>query len=491
MPIIQIYKLVFENIIAHMYNVWQQEKGAIDMAGTRVEKDLVGARVVPEDAYYGIHSLRAQENFPITGHRLHPRMIESLAHVKKACAEANRQAGAISEPAARAIEQACDEILAGRFRDQFIVDPVQGGAGTSTNMNANEVIANRAIEILGGTKGDYTLVNPNDHVNRGQSTNDVYPSCGRMTAYMLMDGLLKALDGLIAAFLKKAEEFDGVIKMGRTQLQDAVPMRLGQEFQAYARVMEREKSRLVRARQEMLILNLGGTAVGTRLNADPVFVERVVPILAEQTGLPFVQCDNLIDGTQNADAYPVLSGALKGAGMSLSKICNDLRLMSSGPRTGLSEIVLPARQNGSSIMPGKVNPVIPEVVTQVAFRLAGFDATVSMAAEAGQLELNAFEPVIFDSLNQGIEQFAHAVETLTVNCVEGITASETACRAEVERSIGIVTALCPTIGYTAACHLAQEALKTGTPVRELVVSKGLLTGEQVEKALDPVRMTGC
>ena len=327
-----IYKLVFENIIAHRYNIWQHEKGAIDMAGNRVEKDLVGARVVPEDAYYGIHSLRAQENFPITGHKLHPQMIESLAHVKKACAEANRQAGAVPETVARAIEQACDEILEGRFRDQFIVDPVQGGAGTSTNMNANEVIANRAIEILGGTKGDYTLVNPNDHVNRGQSTNDVYPSCGRMTAYVLMGNLLKALDGLIAAFHKKAEEFDGVIKMGRTQLQDAVPMRLGQEFQAYARVMEREKGRLLRARDEMLALNLGGTAIGTRLNAHPVFVERVVPILAEQTGIPFVKCEDLIDGTQNADAYPALSGALKGAGMSLSKICNDLRLTSSGPR---------------------------------------------------------------------------------------------------------------------------------------------------------------
>lgn len=460
------------------------------MAGNRVEKDLVGAREVPADAYYGIHSLRAQENFPITGHRLHPKMIESLAHVKKACAEANRQAGTIPNSVALAIEQACDEILQGRLRDQFIVDPIQGGAGTSTNMNANEVIANRAIELLGGTKGDYTLVNPNDHVNRGQSTNDVYPSCGRMTAYVLMEELLNALSALIAALRKKAEAFDGVIKMGRTQLQDAVPMRLGQEFQAYARVMEREKSRLIRAREEMLVLNLGGTAIGTCLNAHAVFVQRVVPILAEQTGIPFIQSENLIDGTQNADAYPALSSALKGAGMSLSKICNDLRLMSSGPRAGLSEIVLPARQNGSSIMPGKVNPVIPEVVTQVAFRLAGYDTTVSIAAEAGQLELNAFEPVIFDSLNQGIEQLAHAVETLTVHCIENITANESACRAEVERSIGIVTALCPTIGYTAACHLAQEALKTGTPVRELVVSKGLLTGEQVEQALDPVQMTG-
>ena len=304
-----IYKLVFENIIAHRYNIWQHEKGAIDMAGNRVEKDLVGARVVPEDAYYGIHSLRAQVNFPITGHKLHPQMIESLAHVKKACAEANRQAGAVPETVARAIEQACDEILEGRFRDQFIVDPVQGGAGTSTNMNANEVIANRAIEILGGTKGDYTLVNPNDHVNRGQSTNDVYPSCGRMTAYVLMGNLLKALDGLIAAFHKKAEEFDGVIKMGRTQLQDAVPMRLGQEFQAYARVMEREKGRLLRARDEMLALNLGGTAIGTRLNAHPVFVERVVPILAEQTGIPFVHITVLTENT--GDVYRKLGAAEK------------------------------------------------------------------------------------------------------------------------------------------------------------------------------------
>ena len=459
------------------------------MNATRTEQDMIGSLQVPADAYYGIHSLRAAENFPITGQRLLPQMIYSLAWIKKACARANRLSVVLDEKIANAIEAACDEIIEGKLHDQFIVDPIQGGAGTSTNMNANEVIANRAIELLGGTKGDYSLVNPNDHVNCGQSTNDVYPSCGKMTLYTLTENLLDALHRLALAMDDKAAAFDGVVKMGRTQLQDAVPIRLGQEFAAYAAVLRREYARLACAQKEMLCLNLGGTAIGTGMNADPAFVHSVVSILSEMTGIPFVQSPDLIDSTQNLDCYTCLSSALRGCGVSLSKICNDLRLMSSGPLDGLAEIVLPARQNGSSIMPGKVNPVIPEVVNQIAFRLVGYDVTVAMAVEAGQLELNAFEPVIFDSLNQGVLQLTHGLETLNLHCVSGITANQENCRQEVERSVGIVTALCPLIGYSAACKLAHEALQTHVSLRQLVLSRGLLTPEQADKALDPIAMT--
>ena len=416
-------------------------------------------------------------------------MIVSMASIKKACARANTLAGVLPEKIGSAIESACDEVIAGKLHDQFIVDPIQGGAGTSTNMNANEVIANRAIELLGGVKGDYTLVHPNDHVNCGQSTNDVYPTCVKMTLYQVCGALLKEMEALIAVLDERSADFDGVVKMGRTQLQDAVPIRLGQEFAAYASVMRREKDRLERGQKEMLQLNLGGTAVGTGINAAPAFVRSVVPILAEMTGIPFAQSDNLIDATQNLDCYVSLSSALKSCGVSLSKICNDLRLMSSGPRDGLGEINLPARQNGSSIMPGKVNPVIAEVVNQIAFRLIGFDTTVTMAAEAGQLELNAFEPVIFDSLCQGMAQLTNGLRTLTDHCVSGIVANVALCREEINRSVGIVTALCPLIGYDAACSLAKESLRTRVPVGQLAVERGLLTAEQAEAALDPMRMT--
>lgn len=460
------------------------------IAAFRTEHDLVGALDVPKDAYYGIHALRAAENFPITGQRLRPEMIVSLGWIKKACARANKLAGTLATPIAQAIETACDEVIAGKLYDQFIVDPIQGGAGTSTNMNANEVIANRAIELMGGQKGDYTLVNPNDHVNCGQSTNDVYPTCGKMTLYTLVLGLQAELQRLIQALGSKAQAFDGVVKMGRTQLQDAVPIRLGQEFAAYQAVLRREASRLDKAKQELLCLNLGGTAVGTGINAHPRYITQVVKLLAEMTRIPFTQSPDLIDATQNLDCYVTLSSALKSCGISLSKICNDLRLMSSGPRDGLSEIALPARQNGSSIMPGKVNPVIPEVVNQIAFRLIGYDTTVALAVEAGQLELNAFEPVIFDSLFQGILQLTHGLATLTDHCVTGIAANQAKCRQEAERSISNVTALCPLIGYNAACALAKEALQTQMPVGELAVRHGLLTQAQAAQALDPLAMTG-
>lgn len=456
----------------------------------RTEHDLVGEMRIEEKAYYGIHSLRAAENFPITGRRLPGTMIESLAWIKKACARANRAAGVLAPETDEAIERACDEIIAGALHDQFIVDPLQGGAGTSTNMNANEVIANRAIELLGGRKGDYTLVHPNDDVNSGQSTNDVYPTCVKMTLYIALEDLLKALAELIGALDDKAAAFDRIIKMGRTQMQDAVPIRLGQEFAAYASVLRREQERLIRARGELLWLNLGGTAIGTGVNAQPDYIENVVRTLAELTGIPFQQSRDLVDATQNTDCYVVLSSALKGCGVSLSKICNDLRLMSSGPRDGLGEITLPPRQNGSSIMPGKVNPVIPEVVNQIAFRLIGLDTTVTMAAEGGQLELNAFEPVIFDSLYQGITQFRNGISTLTRHCISGIEANREVCRQAVERSIGIVTALCPRIGYNKACALAGEALRTRQSVRDVALRMGVLRAEELDELLDPAAMAG-
>ena len=455
----------------------------------RMEHDLVGEMPVDSNAYYGIHALRAAENFPITNSRLPGDMIVSMAYIKKACAIANCRAGVLSKQLAGAIEEACDELIQGRLHDQFIVDPIQGGAGTSTNMNANEVIANRAIELLGGVKGDYSLVHPNDHVNCGQSTNDIYPTCVKMTLYRASEPLLRELEALIAVLDERAAAFDGVVKMGRTQLQDAVPIRLGQEFSAYAAVMRRELARLERGRKELLQLNLGGTAVGTGINASAAYIGQVVPILSELTGIPFAQSRDLIDATQNADCYLVVSAALKGCAASLSKMCNDLRLMSSGPRDGLGEISLPARQNGSSIMPGKVNPVIPEVVNQIAFRIIGYDATVTLAVEGGQLELNAFEPVIFDSLYQGVTMLRRGVHTLIVHCIRDIRANEEVCRQEVERSVGVVTALCPKIGYNAACSLAREALKTHQSVRELARSRGLLTDEELSALLDPAAMT--
>ncbi len=458
--------------------------------GERVESDIIGEVKIPGDAYYGINTLRAAENFPITGRRLLPAMIVSMAWIKKACARANLNAGVLSYDIARAIETACDEIIAGRWHDQFLVDPIQGGAGTSTNMNANEVIANRANLLLGGKLGDYSPVSPNDHVNCGQSTNDVYPSCGKMTLYSLMDGLQAQLERLVGAIQAKAAEFDGVVKMGRTQLQDAVPIRLGQEFAAYASVLKREKKRLRKAQEEMLYLNLGGTAVGTGINAHPDYINSVVGVLADMTCTPYVQDRDLVDGTQNLDGYVVLSSALKGCGASLSKICNDLRLMSSGPKAGMDDINLPPRQSGSSIMPGKVNPVIPEVVSQVAFRLIGFDVTVTMAVEAGQMELNAFEPVIFDSLFQGISQFTNAIATLTDHCIVGITANVDKCRWDVDHSVGLVTALVPRFGYRKSSAIAKEALKTNASVLDLVVRQGLLSREEAEKILDPLPMTG-
>lgn len=455
----------------------------------RVEHDSIGEKQVPINAYYGVQTLRAAENFFITGLKMHPELINSIAQIKKAAAITNYEVGRLDKKRADAIVQACDEIISGKLHDEFIVDPIQGGAGTSLNMNANEVIANRAIEILGGKKGDYSVVNPNDHVNYGQSTNDVFPSCGRLTALKLLYKAQGELERLYEVLMQKSKEFDHVIKMGRTQLQDAVPIRLGQEFRAYATAIRRDINRFDRAKEEMRSLNLGGTAIGTGLNADVQYLQRVVRNIALISGHELVQAYDLIDATQNLDGYVACSGITKSCAVNLSKMCNDLRLMSSGPRTGLGEINLPPKQNGSSIMPGKVNPVIPEVVNQVAFNAIGNDMTVAMAAEAGQLELNAFEPIIFYKLFQNIETIACAVRTLVDNCISGITVNEEHCRNMVENSVGIITAICPYVGYEKAASVAKEAIRTGCSVRELVVSKGLLTNEQLDIILDPFSMT--
>lgn len=473
--------------------VYKKTEGMNDMTENemefRVEKDSIGTKDVPENVYYGVQSLRAAENFHITGLNMHPEIINSLAYIKKAAAITNCEAGLLDKRRTQAIVQACDEILEGKFREDFIVDPIQGGAGTSLNMNANEVIANRAIEILGGKKGDYSVVNPNDHVNCGQSTNDVIPTAGKMTSLRLLKKLKKQLLRLHSALEQKADEFDGVIKMGRTQLQDAVPIRLGQEFKAYSVAILRDLNRMDKAMDEMRTLNMGGTAVGTGLNAGESYLRRIVPNLSEISGMDLVQAYDLIDATQNLDSFVAVSGAVKACAVTLSKIANDLRLMSSGPRAGFGEINLPAKQNGSSIMPGKVNPVIPEVVNQVAFNAIGNDMTITMAAEAGQLELNAFEPIIFYCLFQSIDTIAYAVNTFVDNCVIGITANETRCRYFVENSVGIITAICPYVGYQKAAEIAKEAIKTGESVRKLIIEKGLLTKEQMDEIMDPVQMT--
>ena len=460
------------------------------MMRTRTEADSIGVMEVPAEAYYGVQALRAKENFPITHQQLHPEFIKSIAKLKKAAAITNRDAGLLPLNIASAIMKACDELIAGKYTDSFIVDAIQGGAGTSANMNANEVIANRAIEILGGTKGDYSIVHPNDHVNMAQSTNDIIPSAGKLTAITLLNGAIKELERLYEALMDKAEEFDPVLKMGRTQLQDAVPMRLGQSFHAYASVLHRDILRLEDAIHTLEMLNMGGTAIGSSINVSPLYLKNICKNLNKITKGNFYLADDLFDATQNLDGFVSVSGVLKTCAVNLSKMCNDLRLLSSGPKTGIGEINLPARQNGSSIMPGKINPVIPEVVSQVAFNIIGHDYTITMAAEAGQLELNAFEPVIFYTLFESIETLGHAAQTLTDNCILGITANEKHCKDLVNASAGIATALCPSIGYTASAALAKKSLKMNVPVRELAIKEGYVTEEEADRLLDPYTMTG-
>lgn len=455
----------------------------------RTESDTIGTKQIPKDAYYGVHSVRAVENFSISGTKLHPEMIYSLARLKKACAMTNANAGMLDLRIADAICRACDLLLEGKYHDQFIVDPIQGGAGTSTNMNANEVIANIAIELLGGEKGDYSIVHPNDHVNYGQSTNDIVPTAGKMTTLVLLQGLKQSLAHLKDTLDEKAVAFDPIIKMGRTHLQDAIPIRLGQEFAAYATAVERNLCRIEQAEQELYTVNMGATAIGTGLNADLVYFHHITQTLSTLCDLPFRQADDMIDATQNIDCFAIISGAIKNCAVSLSKIANDLRLMSSGPRTGLGEITLPAKQNGSSIMPGKINPVIPEVVTQVAYMIIGNDVTISMAVEAGQLELNVFEPVILENLFQSVTVLDNAVKTFADHCISGITANPDVCRQQVDASVGTITALCPHIGYSNAARIAKKALADHIPVRELILAEHILSEEQLNHILDAHSMT--
>ena len=451
---------------------------------TRIEFDSIGSLPIPGEAYYGIQSLRAKNNFSISGEKLHPVFIKNLAIIKKIAAITNYQANNLSGTVTNAICEACNEIIAGEFQTEFIVDTIQGGAGTSANMNMNEVIAHRASEILGGTKEKYDLVHPNDHVNCSQSTNDVFPSAGKLTVLELMPQLISNLSYLENLLEQKAIEFSDVIKMGRTQLQDAVPTTLGHSFKAYQSFVHRDIKHLIAITDEMYTLNIGATAIGNGINASVEYSSTIAENLARELQLPLKQADNLYDATQNVDSFVRVSGVIKTAAISLSKMSNDLRLLSSGPKTGFGEINLPARQNGSSIMPGKVNPVIPEVVSQVAFQIVGNDVTITMAAESGQLELNPFEPIIFRNLFSSIELLTNAVMTLADNCIVGITVNEKHCRDQVEKSIGIVTALCPFIGYKKASEVAKEALKTGLSIRQILLKRNWLTKEKIDDILD-------
>lgn len=461
----------------------------MDTAKFRIESDSVGEKQVPIDALYGVQSLRGHENFKITGRTLHEEMIKALAQIKKACALSNCSAGVLEKDKCNAIVEACDEIIAGKYHQAFFTDPVQGGAGTTANMNANEVIANLAEVKLGGNLGEYKLVHPNDHVNMGQSTNDVYPTGGKLGAISLANNLLDELNLLIEALGKKAEEFDDVIKIGRTQLQDAVPIRLGQEFNAYKHALMRDIGRINFALDGLKVVNMGASAIGTGINVDTEYLKTIVPTLAKITGYDLKQAEDLIDGTQNLDALVFFHGTIKALAVTLSKMSNDLRLMSSGPRAGIGEINLPPKQNGSSIMPGKINPVIPEVVTQAAFLTIGNDTTVTMCAEAGQLELNAFEPVLFKSIYESLEALTGAMNTLRVNCIEGITANKERCDALLHASVGMVTALVPHIGYKHSASIAKESLKTGVSVKELVMKEGLVTEDEFNEIMNPMDLT--
>ena len=462
-----------------------------DQAVTRLEHDLIGERAVPASAYYGIHTLRALENFPITGTpiSIYPDLIKALARIKQAAAMTNHELGLLDAVRCEAICKACEEIGTGLWHDQFVVDVIQGGAGTSTNMNANEVIANRALELLGHHRGDYAHLHPNEHVNISQSTNDVYPTALKIAAIFGIETLIEAMAVLRNAFAEKADAFASILKMGRTQLQDAVPMTLGQEFQTYAVMLGEDEERLREAAHLICEINLGATAIGTGITAHPDYAARVCTHLCTLTQLPLITAPNLIEATQDCGAFVQLSGVLKRVAVKLSKTCNDLRLLSSGPRAGLGEINLPAMQAGSSIMPGKVNPVIPEVVNQIAFEVIGNDLTVSFAAEAGQLQLNAFEPIIAHSLFKSVTHLRQGCLILAERCVKGITANSERLRHSVTSSIGLVTALNPYIGYQNATALAQEALRTGASVYDLVIEKKLLEQHELDAILNPHVLT--
>lgn len=468
-----------------------KDTGAPVSKSVRREHDSLGERDVPDSVYYGVQTVRAIENFPFSGiHvRHYEHFVRALASVKKAAALTNRQLGVLDEPVAAAIAQACDEILAGRFHEQFVVDMIQGGAGTSTNMCANEVIANRALELLGHRKGQYQFCHPNDHVNRSQSTNDAYPTAIKLGVWFTLRDTLGALRELRQALDLKAAEFADVIKMGRTENQDAVPMTLGQEFGAYAVMVGDGIRHLESAGNELLEVNMGATAIGTGLNSPPGYAPLCTQHLAAISGAPVRLAANLVEATQDSGEFALMSSAMKTAAVQLSKICNDLRWLSSGPRCGLYEIRLPAMQPGSSIMPGKVNPVVPEVVSQICFQIIGNDVTVSMAAEASELELNMAEPIIAFNLFFGLTLLRNAAVVLAARCIAGIEPNRERCRDYVQNSIGLVTALNPVLGYEKSAAIAREALKTGASVYSLVIAKGWLTKEQLDLLLKPENMT--
>ena len=461
------------------------------MTTTRLEHDLLGEAPVPGNAYWGIHTLRAIENYPITGKAIgsYAELVRALALVKQAAALAHKELGDLDATRADAIVAACQEIAGGKLHDQFVVDVIQGGAGTSTNMNANEVIANRALELLGRQKGDYAYLHPINHVNMSQSTNDVYPTALRVATCLSIRNLLTAMAGLRQAFALKADEFKDILKIGRTQLQDAVPMTLGQEFLTYAVMLGEDEARLGEAIALIREINLGATAIGTGINTDFRYAKLAIAHLSELSGLSLEAAPNLIEATQDCGAFVQLSGVLKRIAVKLSKTCNDLRLLSSGPQAGLNEIHLPPRAAGSSIMPGKVNPVIPEVVNQIAFEVIGNDMTITMAAEAGQLQLNAFEPIIGHSLFKSVEHLAAGCRTLTAHCVVGITANRELLAERVRTSAGLATALNPYLGYENSTRIALEALRTGRGVAELVEETGLMSKEELDRVLRPEVLT--
>lgn len=461
-------------------------------APTRTESDSLGSLEIPAEAYWGIHTARALANFPITRRPIsvYPDLVIALAMVKQAAARANAEIGVLSTAKAEIIDSACEEIKRGELHDEFVVGVIQGGAGTSTNMNTNEVIANRCLEVMGYGFGQYQHMHPIDDVNRSQSTNDVYPTAIKLAMALALNRLTVELELLSRSFAVKGAEFASILKVGRTQLQDAVPMTLGQEFTGFSHTLMEDYDRLLETLPLLGEINLGATAIGTGITADPKYAEAVRRHLVEISGFEMVTAPDLIEATSDAGVFMTLSGVLKRSAIKLSKICNDLRLLSSGPQAGLGEINLPAQQAGSSIMPGKVNPVIPEVVNQVAFSVVGADVTVTMAAEAGQLQLNAFEPVITHSIMQSIVWMTNACRTLRVNCVDGISANVSRLAAQVESSVGVVTALTPYIGYAASATLAHTALTTNASIADLVVEAGLMTKEQVEQVLSPERLSG-
>ncbi|MBC7602403.1 MAG: aspartate ammonia-lyase [Ramlibacter sp.] len=457
----------------------------------RAEHDFLGEKQIPADAYWGVHTARAVENFPISGTPISamPELIRAFGYVKKAAARANVELGALDKSLAQSVYFACDELIAGRYHEQFVVDVIQGGAGTSTNMNANEVIANVALEKMGYAKGRYDVLHPNDNVNASQSTNDVYPTAVRLALWIGIDGLLESMAILRIGFAARAEEFKDVLKIGRTQLQDAVPMTLGQEFSTYAVMIEEDELRLREARALIQEVNLGATAIGTGINAPAGYAQMAIGFLAEESGIPVVKAHNLVEATQDTGAFVQLSGVLKRVATKLSKTCNDLRLLSSGPQAGFGDIKLPPRQADSSIMPGKVNPVIPEVMNQVAFEVIGNDVTVTMASEAGQLQLNAFEPIMGWSLFKSITHLSHACLTLQANCVAGIEANHELLARRVRESITLVTALNPTIGYEKAALIAKTAMATGKPIDEIAQTLGIMTREEIDALLVPEKLT--